>query len=258
MAERRAKVLREGEFFILVENRGENQVLRGEFDANPAETKSRAIARLLKWQELYPNPPLLPHGYPLFDDAKVPYEAAWLPEVTNFKRSIPKKLSHTDRAIDPAIYLDLRKMDTRFAFPFGYKVVSKEWKLAIEYVEPGVHEFFPHQLRFADGVISDRFIFRDRRQLEFIDMDNSMIGGGVQIIGSVPGKPRYRIRDFKRKGLVAKRKLVAGHHWLKQVDFGETFVSRKLAERLFPLLPPSTWFEPVVLPTITIRLPPYS
>jgi hypothetical protein len=38
-----------------------------------------------------------------------------------------------------------------------YIIVSAEWKNIIEQFDPGIHEFFPHVLRFVDGYISNRY-----------------------------------------------------------------------------------------------------
>jgi hypothetical protein len=99
-----------------------------------------------------------------------------------------------------------------------YIIVSAEWKNIIEQFDPGIHEFFPHVLRFVDGYISNRYIFRSRGFL-----------------------PECYGRDYQRNYHLLNQ---SDRHWMNEhyLELGlGSIVSRGLAVELHNLLCKDDW-----------------
>jgi hypothetical protein len=116
-------------------------------------------------------------------------------------------------------------------------IVSDGWKKAIEELEPAVHEFFPHEIQFDDGVLTNFWVFREGPAIDVIDHARSQLD---EPQGEYPGWPINEGSsvfamndDDSRKLLCVRRVAVEGRHWIR---YGP-FVSRALAIKLNPLLP---------------------
>jgi hypothetical protein len=129
-----------------------------------------------------------------------------------------------------------------------YTVVSEQWKCAIQCVEPGVHEFFPHVLNFKNASIQ-RYIFRSRalvrdalvpiRATTKSRLDDMKYG--LSIFERYKVHPPHIDKQSIAEYEVQSRKL-AGKHWitfphLSYVWEPERIISQPLAIKLNELLP---------------------
>ena len=164
-------------------------------------------------------------------------------ESYEFRRDVAftPDLVHRATTLDCSMPQTLMHYDRVFQGTGGtYDVVSKEWKDAIESFEPHVHEFFPYELHFSDGVVRDYFIMR-----------------GTQVVSCFASKEdskklfdncaRYQDGTYVDEQLPvhAKRELLANRHW---INTGLSQIAlRALAEKLFPLIPRFTELVPLIL-----------
>lgn len=169
------------------------------------------------------------------DQAEEAAEAASSRAGTAFAAPCPSELAHIDAIVDQRVEGQL----TVYC-----DIVSAAWREAIEGVEPGIHQFIPHALRFADRVIADRFIFRcgtllddAPRYVHVEEVNNAwddVVGYRIAVNGS-----------FDVPTLEGAQ--VAGRHIVASADRFVHYVSRALAERLLPLLPAGTALLPIRL-----------
>jgi hypothetical protein len=148
----------------------------------------------------------------LHDDPRFPFTADLVHSMSWFKGRKPARIGHYECVIAPASN-----------YSGAYAVVSEEWKCVIERFEPSLHEFFPHVLRFADGDIEGRYIFRKRGYI-----------------------PDCYVWVSGEKWV--RKKQMAGRHWASPYDNAAThqsegIVSRPLAVELHKLLPTADWFS---------------
>ena len=181
--------LPDGEFFTLSDDRdGEMHLLTGrlirfpgtddgpahdQHDRDPDRSRELSMARLQRLRELNPDRNPTQTSPTLFDDRRHRFDPALLSDISYFYGSPPQCPVHFDAlqdyAREPLISRsgDLRKIAG------GYAIVSAEWKDAIESLEKGVHEFFPHEIEFCNYNMYDHFIFRDSTQFDLIDYERS-------------------------------------------------------------------------------------
>ena len=211
--------LPDGEFFVIDEDTMADVFSsRGEYDPDPKETVAIKKCREVYYRTFEPDwapspvsgDDLFHRHYPL----PPPMPANLVHQRIGYKRPKPKK--------EPNHFL---RNIVDYASPSDcYIIVSPEWRAAIESVEK-VHEFFPLDVVFADA-IWPRYIFRDRQNITFLD------------------PPESTTRTVPMRG---KRRLVAGHHWVRHRYEFECFTSRELALLLLPILPSTMRFRSVPL-----------
>lgn len=169
------------------------------------------------------------------DQAEGAGAAASSPAGSAFAAPCPSGLAHIDAIIDQraegqlTVYCD---------------IVSPAWRAAIEGVEPGVHQFIAHALRFADQVITDRFIFRCATLLEdaprYVHVEE-VNNAWDDVVG-------YRFAvDGSFDVPTLERAQVEGRHMVASADRSAHYVSRALAGLLLPLLPAGTALLPIRL-----------
>jgi hypothetical protein len=190
---------------------------------DPAEERRLFRARLARRMDL--DPRFRPAGTPVdhFDDPNLPMTADLFPAYTAFDKPKPLALPHYGLP-DERTYL----------WP-PRAIVSPEWKAATEALEPGVHEFFAHELRFKHATVTDHFVFRGRQGVEFLDYDAC---SDVEIQKQWDGARVYRLapNGVRPRRVVGRREPLLGRHWVESA--GQSFVSPTLAESLAPLRPP--------------------
>lgn len=234
MAKKIKRALPDGDFFMFADERTEPEFLKQASmskDPDPAFTAWAAEQGQVYYRSLPQETP--PKGmrpdyyvYP-FDNPSFPMKPEWVHRSTACRTKIPRTLTDMQRVFD---------------FSEGshiYTIVSTQWRAAIEEVEPGVHEFFPHSLIFTDGVVSDRFILRTRQTVNFI------MGTPFSFRFS---EGAWR-KDFRgpQIDIAADMDAIEGRHWLMDSWQHSQWVSRGLAEKLLPLLPDKTFFAPIKL-----------
>lgn len=216
--------LPDGTFFHFREE-DESYYPRGSFDPEPEETnaiRSRRKALCLEhgfeWPAhrigaediftsgAYPGPPL---------------DAESVHRRIGFDRPAPKnKIYH---------YFQSACLDYatgRNGYHASYRVVSEEWKAAIEDVEPNIHQFFEYELQFTDKTVT-RYIFNPRTVFD-IRADSS----------------QSIIDVYKPHAVNLSRAAIGNRHWICQFGCRKQFASRELAVKLLPLLPPLAHFVP--------------
>lgn len=201
-------------------------------ERNLAEARSLFRARLARRMDL--DPRFRPAGTPVdhFDNPNLPMTADLFPASTAFEKPKPRTLPHYGLP-DERTYL----------WP-PRAIVSPDWKAAIESLELGVHEFFAHELRFKDATVNDHYVFRGRQGVEFLDYDAC---SDVKIETQWDGSRRFLLAPYRvrPRRVVGWREPLQGRHWVESA--GQSFVSRALAERLAPLLPPGAELVPIEL-----------
>ena len=238
--------LPDGDFFMLKDGRAEMNVLSGrtirvpetedsqlydQHDHDPARSKELSMARRQRLRELESIPDLTRPSYTLFRDRRFRFDPSLISNPSHFYGPPPQAAIHydilTDFSVEPLVGLngDLHQTTCQYDF------VSNEWKAAVESLEPGVHEFFPHELEFSSYTMYGHFIFRDCLELDFVDLERSGPGG-------VQRTPLGGLTvAYDPVGLAARGEVVAGRHWIRQIGVDFPFVSRALALKLLPLLP---------------------
>ena len=150
--------LPDGEFFMFCDRRGEREFLKQapkNKDPDPKFTARVQELRLSYYNSL-PESVRLHYARVCFDNPSFPLNADWVHRSTAYNSKIPRKLADFQRVFDFAESNHV------------YIVVSADWKAAIESLEPDLHEFFPHEMIFTDGAISDRYIMRTRQIANFL------------------------------------------------------------------------------------------
>jgi hypothetical protein len=233
--------LPEAEFYIFLFRLREARVRTpsnydGTFDnlqqRDDPEARRVFRARLARRMDL--DPRFRPAGTPVdhFDDPNLPMTADLFPDYTAFAKPKPEALPHYGLP------------DERTYFWPPRAVVSPQWKTAVEALEPGVHEFFAHELRFEDATVTDHFLFRARQRVDFLDFDAC---ADVKIETEWDGARVFRLAPagVRPRRVVGRREPLRGRHWVPSAGHG--FVSPALAERLWPLLPPGAELAPIEL-----------
>jgi hypothetical protein len=234
--------LPEAEFFIFLFHvfKDPRAVEPGSYDSTFYNVQPRDLAearrifrgRLTRRMDL--DPRFRPAGTPVdhFDDPNLPMTADLFPASTAFDKPTPESLPHYGLP------------DERMHLWPPRAIVSPDWRAAVEALEPGVHEFFAHELRFNDTTVNGHFLFRGRQAVAFLDYDAC---SDMRIETRWDGAPIYRLapdRAWPRR-VVGRREPLQGRHWVDAA--GQSFVSRALAERLAPLLPRGAEFAPIAL-----------
>jgi Bacterial regulatory helix-turn-helix protein, lysR family len=210
-------VLPDGEFFVIRDERplrSETFSTRKMFDPDPQETeniKARRKAYAAKVEPDYNSThcDIFHRPYPLPPSMTVNL----VHKQYGISRPVPKN------GLEHEIYLI-----PDYASKHYYDVVSPEWKLAIETVDPGRHEFFDFKIVFSDATIQ-RFICRIRQNILFL--------------------PESTNSNCYPSDLVGNLSALAGCHLFQCGGWPWIFVSRELAQLLLPLMPRYTSFAPI-------------
>jgi hypothetical protein len=153
------------------------------------------------------------------------------------KGAKPQKIAHWNS------FWALSPTETEF-----HKVVSPQWKDAVESLEPGVHEFFPFTIEFdrpegeniyAAFVMRERIWIRDR---EFEVLDWRRQASNVRL--KIPKElcvPEITLK-FSKSAVTDRHWFRAGNHL--NGDSIPIVVSKALLERLLPLIPHGSYFSP--------------
>jgi hypothetical protein len=228
--------LEPAEFYYLHEGRDESEFLynRAQVEADPEATTR--LARDIARRHMAVDPDWTPYEIlpTYFDLPNVAFGPDLVLAATAFAAPAPRALPHHDVVANPS-------EGQTSAY---YDIVSADWKAAIESVEPCVHGFFPHKLRFAEGVVSDRFVFRCGTQ---VDEDEALyrVEDVLDVWSEITG---YRfVVDGMYDVPTLDRERVAGRHFVSCPSRRANYVSRALAETLQPLLPARTALLPVRL-----------
>jgi hypothetical protein len=150
-----------------------------------------------------------PNADSIYLDRRFTLRADLVHSTSWFGGRMPVHIGHYEQVIAPT----MRPSDS-----YAYIIVSAEWKNVLERFDPGTHEFFPHTLRFIDGYIRDRYIFRSQGYLR-------------KCYGA----------DFKRYYYLLKQN---GRHWMNENYFElglGSIISRALAVELHNLLTNDEW-----------------
>ncbi len=238
--------LEPAEFYFWHDGRPEWDQLceQKQFDPNPAASEARTAAVEARFRARDPDwsPDTSCTQYFDVEDADIGPDL--VPPVSAFRARRPKSVAHHEW---------LTSYSYQLASHFW--AVSPAWKSAIESLEPGLHQFFPHTLRFADGALTGGFIMRQRQQVEMPEryFQTEMLQDAFDRITG------YRMMvDGKPGRITLERGLIAGRHFLRRPRDNWYFVSRALAEKLHPLLPNHTSFMPVDVsgaPPFVLRVP---
>jgi hypothetical protein len=125
----------------------------------------------------------------------------------------------------------------------SYNVVSTRWKQAIEDLDPGVHEFFPHAFKFKDGEEPGRFVFRSRIQVK-----DCLHPGGRPYQKDNPFTLYWKDDKSTHVNARIDRKRIGEHHWIECITHNDAklmVVSGALAFRLAPLVPDDMYLWPL-------------
>ena len=239
--------LPEGEFFIFQDNRDfahlldgryilvpgkEHLQIKDQYDRYPASSELLSIARLACLQDVINKLGQSIYPESLFEDRRVKFDPNLLSPSSYFYGWPPPCEIHYDQLRDFAAEPSHDGEGKLRATEGAYVFISKKWKEALEILEPGVHEFFSHEVEFCDYTMGEHFIFRDCQKFEVVDRERSLGPGGVKrfptgelVIIGPPGQ------------LVLTRSLVAGRHWMRQRGLASPVISKAFALRILPLLP---------------------
>lgn len=221
--------LRRAEFFTFIAYPTFGQPalsMKHYYDPEPNVTEQKKALRLAYYKSVHPDWPNVFWGSDLFhmgriDPLSIPPDL--VTRRVGFRRRLPKK-----------------KLPPILMYPFfdfvdhdqtRYEVISEELKHAIDTLEPGVHEFFPLEVVFEDGVL-DRFIIRTRQNLRVLP-DKYYHNNSTDV--QVP----YRVK--------ARRSALSGRHWVRHIAWDHFFVSRQMALSIKPLLTGNMELVPVTM-----------
>jgi hypothetical protein len=205
---------------------------RSRYPLTPAEEALRCArhARLLELGTDYPR-------QDLFFQSQFPLEPHFIEKKVRAKGAKPQKIAHWNS------FWALSPTETEF-----HKVVSPQWKDAVESLEPGVHEFFPFTIEFdrpegeniyAAFVMRERIWIRDR---EFEVLDWRRQASNVRL--KIPKElcvPEITLK-FSKSAVTDRHWFRAGNHL--NGDSIPIVVSKALLERLLPLIPHGSYFSP--------------
>jgi hypothetical protein len=234
------------DFYLFVDARFDYEQLQNQYMDEPTQTAetARIITGLRALRTTLDPVSLRPFAgcasRSLYEHTHVPLMADLIYSGSWFYSRLPARLQHFEVVMVPE---EPPPPDEPLIGGYLYSVVSPEWKAVIEELEPGIHEFFAHKLTFQDGSASDRYIFRTRTQID---------GGVVPNVSCIPIRNPEAPHELHnlcwmgpgRQGygvdVRVNAELLTGHHWIR-CDGHQTLhvVSRALAERLRPLLPPA-------------------
>lgn len=244
--------LADGDYFAFADGRGEDDQLQMQvdFDANYTGRASHETVRIqLGRAELLKELESTGSGMPiqnLYRKTQYPLPSNLVHDKSWFKCRMPR-LYHHEQIGCPTFIPPKYQGPNSFYADENYTVVSAEWKDAIESVEPGIHEFFPHTLIFVDDIARDRFIFRGRAQVDNCISPRVSLYPEVTEQGDVLKMNfHWALGSAKVEAYVDMAK-IADRHWVWHN--GEfvvgPLVSRRLALQLAPLLPRFCEFVPL-------------
>lgn len=216
--------LPEGEFFCIYPD-FEAFYPRGTYDPDPQETeiiRSRRMAICKEWGISWPI--YCNSGNDVFSSMTVatpPLSKDLVHRRIAIDRPAPK-IRHFHYSFSACF--DYASGNSRSMTP--YQVVSAKWKDAVESVELGVHQFFNYDLCYTDKIIP-YYIFHPGVVIE------------VRADEKQPVCEALEPHAFK-----LRKSAIIGRHWACQLGIGTQFISRNLATRLLPLLPPKFTFVP--------------
>lgn len=234
------------EFFWLRDDRREGDVdLLSDVnleDDNPSRTKFLGEQYIRKTQLKYPHwRPGDSNPLGLDGVHTVRLASSELSPETFFDRDAPCEISHFETV--PVLGFNLRHNSSNVD---GFICVSPQWAEAVEFVEPGIHEFHPFKIKFKNGISFDRFLFRPMHATSAINFELSNVTDEAAILFRDQAGPVPRITLFGAT--------VSGKHWVQQwrSEHGPAFyhlffVSQKLGQKLVPLLPSRVVLQPVAL-----------
>ena len=238
--------LEPAEFYFWHEGRAEWDMLGDQKQFDPDPRASEAITAAVEARFRARDPDWSPDSCFLsyFDVEDAEIGPDLVPPVSAFRVKRPKSVAH-------------HEWHNSYSYKLSshFWAVSPAWKAAIERLEPGMHQFFPHTLRFSDGALTGGFIMRQRQQVEMPErfFQTELVQDQLDRVTG------YRMMvDGKPGRITLERALVAGRHFLRQTGGSRYFVSRELAEMLYPLLPAQTCFMPVDVsgaPAFVYRIP---
>ncbi len=217
--------LPDGEFFVLCDHRVifSDSIPGGEFVPDLQENEAIKLRRVVYRKSLEPDWETSQFSYADAFHRRYPLPLPMAPDLVH-TRSIFNRPRKRRKSLE-LIFLQDHASDCEW-----YRLVSPDFKVAIESVEPGVHEFYAHDVVFSDAVWP-RYIFRDRQSVSCFSSETS-----EPMKLHLPGAKIH-----------ASREALAGRHWCRQVGWRSEFVSRDLALRLLPLMEPKMTFVPIVL-----------
>ncbi|MEQ1647990.1 MAG: DUF1629 domain-containing protein [Hyphomicrobiaceae bacterium] len=171
---------------------------------------------------------------PLSNRVFVSVNSDHVPSFFNLKKDGPKKIKHITgiRAFDGAA---------------DYYIASKDWREAIERVEPGVHQFFAVEFRCESGrIIRDYSFFHCLTQVSALDRESSgyrrdVGADGATVVWYPPTSTSGPIKPVVDAGPIA------GLHFWNEERLSLNCVSKQMAEALEPLLPSGIVMWPVGL-----------
>lgn len=193
------------------------------------------LRRLETRKKAFPNDDRL-HSDPYWKN-DVTIDAADIRPFSVFKCPLPKTVPN---------YLWIPKDHDAHGY-VSIVVVSKEWRDVLEYLEPGKHQFFPHELRFADGSAVSRYVFYHRSRIVAIDFVASKFQEAV----TLDGTQHYWLSgpDWTFDDLRLVRSQLEGLHFFVPIPKGgpeeREFYSPAAAAMLQSLLPSRCYFTPI-------------
>jgi hypothetical protein len=219
------KKLPDGEFYVLAHDGEARFSPRGQFDPDPQETELIKTRRRAYYRSCEAN--WEPSPMPLEDlfHRRYPVPPPIAPDLVHRRTALKRPMPRTEP--DHILHYALRDYATEND---AYTIVSPEWRDAIEIVEPGVHEFFPHAVEFSDGAWT-RCILRSRQKILFLADGPNLFAKDV-------------MEPFRVRG---RRPNLEGRHWVQSGALPWDFSSRALAERLLPMLPSTMMLVPITL-----------
>lgn len=153
----------------------------------------------------------------------------FIPQKGYFRKTLPDRSWH-----DTTVQIS----EHQFA-----RLVSEEWKEAIESVEPGLHQFFPYEIICDDGRRYKKFIFYVRSRVESINYEAS---GFYRQINRYTEEwwwnDSYHYADSEDKKYVLLTDKVKGLHFWRDTRKNIDFISAELAEKLGPHM--NKWYRP--------------
>jgi hypothetical protein len=195
-----------------------------------AEFKENAIASRGKASFSTLSDPL---ATTCFDRIRLPSEL--IPTHASLKKDGPKSIKHCTY---------IRAFDGRAS----YLLMSKEWRDAIEDVEPGVHQFFPYQFRCESGrIIDGYYLFHNFAVMSALDGAASGFTRMIAIDGVTPYWTAPPTRITRGIAPVMYRDQVSGHHYWYDKTVGLYCVSRALGRLVYKLLPKNVVLWPISL-----------
>lgn len=227
---------RDAPFYMLYDARGDEDLLENQFDQEgrvtrqPSKETQRIYAgRVALMERLDPSSP----KGKLWQSLQYPVPPALVNRESWFNMRKPERIDHHEPVWCPNPY-NINDM---------YMVVSSEWKTAIESVEPSVHEFFPHTLRFKNAAVSDRYVFRTR-----VVIRNCLTPDKMPMPEFDPFRLCWKDEAGRELRPEADLERIGAQNWATHIysdGVASGLVSQRLATRLRPLLPRLVYLWPL-------------